>query len=42
MGIYVSTVKNSKSDFVAEEIEKAINANCDKFESREISKPRCV
>ena len=37
MGIYVSTVKNSKSDFVAEDIEKVINANCDKFDFREIS-----
>ena len=37
MGIYVSTVKNSKTDFVAEEIEKVITANCDKFEFREIS-----
>ena len=37
MGIYVSTVKNSKSDFVAEDIEKVIKANCDKFEFREIS-----
>ena len=37
MGIYVSTVKNSKTDFVAEDIEKIINANCDKFEFREIS-----
>ena len=38
MGIYVSTVKNSKSDFVAEDIERVIKANCDKFEFREISK----
>ncbi len=37
MGIYVSTVKNSKSDFVAKDIEKIIKANCDKFEFREIS-----
>ena len=37
MGIYVSTVKNSKSDFVAKDIEKTINENCDKFEFREIS-----
>ena len=37
MGIYVSTVKNSKSDFVAEDIERVINENCDKFEFREIS-----
>ena len=37
MGIYVSTVKNSKSDFVKEDIEKIIKANCDKFEFREIS-----
>jgi radical SAM protein with 4Fe4S-binding SPASM domain len=37
MGIYVSTVKNSKTDFVAEDIEKIINENCDKFEFREIS-----
>jgi radical SAM protein with 4Fe4S-binding SPASM domain len=37
MGIYVSTVKNSKTDFVAEDIEKVINENCDKFEFREIS-----
>jgi len=37
MGIYVSTVKNSKSDFIKEDIEKIIKANCDKFEFREIS-----
>jgi radical SAM protein with 4Fe4S-binding SPASM domain len=37
MGIYVSTVKNSKADFVAEDIEKIINENCDKFDFREIS-----
>lgn len=37
MGIYVSTVKNSKTDFVAEDIKKVIEANCDKFEFREIS-----
>ena len=30
-------VKNSKTDFVAEDIEKVIKANCDKFEFREIS-----
>ncbi len=37
MGIYVSTVKNSKTDFVAEDIKKVIEENCDKFEFREIS-----
>ena len=37
MGIYVSTVKNSESDFVAEDIEKVITENCDKFEFRAIS-----
>jgi len=37
MGIYVSTVKNSKTDFVAEDIEKIINENCDRFDFREIS-----
>ncbi len=37
MGIYVSTVKNSKHDVVEEKIEKVINANCDRFDFREIS-----
>jgi len=37
MGIYVSTVKNSKHDVVEEKIEKIINENCDRFDFREIS-----
>lgn len=37
MGVYVSTVKNSKTDFVAEDIKKIIEENCDRFEFREIS-----